>query len=313
MSGGKLNLIVDMPPVYQATNTQYCYSQNDSNLKGLMSEIFSYYKNMGYVNDYSDYDSDGDGCIDCLIFTWEYATSEPIQDSGQQVWGFYGSGAATMFHMTVNDETINAHLAKVPFLTPQDKKSYLADTRYQYIHECNHLMGLDDNYSAYGFECTLYGTNDIMVGEHYYINGYYRYLLDWIEPKILPYEDSTEEIDLCAFENNNTTNKEQAIILIPDSSKLPVSEYYIVEYRQDLQRESIYGSIISNHLNGGVIIWHVNAERDVRYNKDYGYVNSSNYIKPVYKNGGRVSEGNALGETGVQEGDIFLQKMMNIL
>lgn len=59
---------------------------------------------------------------------------------------------------------------------------------------------------------------------------------------------------------------------------LPFSEYFIIEYRRYC---AYYKSTVKDRYDG-IIIWHINSE----VNTNGSYKNSTNYIKPVYKNGG---------------------------
>lgn len=217
-SNGKMNFTGDILPVYMCKETPVYYDNNDTNFDNLLSEILSFYKTEGVVDNYSKYDSDNDGYIDCLILMYaEFNDLTYIGDgtNGHHAWGFFVTSGGNI--VIENDDTRVNRRANIPYNADSTEMSDIL-IENSTLHECCHLMGLDDNYNPYSDSrnCTLYGLNEIMSSTNglYFFNAYYRYLLDWIDPYVIPYEDTIEEINLNAYSNNDNTNN--AIILVPD-------------------------------------------------------------------------------------------------
>ena len=250
-SNGKLNFTGDVMPIYRTKEFPSYYTIN--NINQLMSEILSHYKREGIVDDYSKYDSNKDGYIDSLIVLYPFY---PDLEYGN-AWGSHaGSGSGII----IEGDPIKVN----SFVTMNNSVTSEGVSTHTVLHECGHLMGLPDNYNVGGVSgnsCTLTGTGEIMTAgsgsEKCYFNAYYRYLLDWIEPTILPYNDDLETMDLCAYENTDDNNTEQAIIFIPDYEILPFTEFYIAEYYTSFH---IQNTSLEDKYRG-VLMWHVNSKQ----------------------------------------------------
>ncbi|MCH5210998.1 MAG: DUF5011 domain-containing protein [Oscillospiraceae bacterium] len=272
-SNGKLDFTGDLMPLYTTSELPTYYEENDLYLQNLLSEILNYYKDSGIVDDYSKYDSDKDGYIDCLMLLYARFDDLKYTQSGTIIpnWNDHTQPV----NVTINNDSTKLSQNVIADFNPYSNLYSLSEI---YAHECGHLMGLNDNYNPSGLKrCDLYGTHEWMAsgGIRNYFNPFYRYILDWIEPEILLYEDSVEEINLAAYENPDDSDMERAVIFIPDIKKLPYTEYYMAEYRLNPAEND----------NNGVTIWHVNAELNPNV-LNSSFLHPENYIKPVYKNGG---------------------------
>lgn len=214
-SNGKLDFTGDLLPLYTTSELPTYYVENDNRLQNLLKEILNYYKSEKIVDNWSKYDSDGDGFIDCLMLL--FASFDDLKyGSVNGNASFWNDHVQTISYITIDDSIKLSQNAVISFsaeMTPYSKSA-------TFVHECGHLMGLPDNYSVEGTDnCIIYGTHDFMTsdGGRYYFNPFSRYLLDWIEPKVLPYDGDIRSINLCAYENYDDTGTERAIIFIPDT------------------------------------------------------------------------------------------------
>ncbi len=252
----KLRLSGMVLPIYATIENREYYEGNVKNGKWLFSlEVAKALQlNKDIIGDLSEYDTDGDGYIDCLYVI----TAGPSGDFGTMWWGAIKSGQDNEIY---NNIKISSFAGIPESLT--DKVTI--------EHEMGHLMGLPDNYSsAPGGICTIpRGCYDLM-SSGYYVNAFYKYLLDWETPEIMLYKDDINRIEIYPSDiyNGNTIYKNRTIMFVPDKNHLPYTEFYIIEYRTKENRN-------------GIMIWHINIKK----NGNIGIVLSSNYIKPVYKSG----------------------------
>lgn len=261
ISFNKLRLSGIVLPVYSATENRNYYEYNSELGKSpLPSEIAKAIElNKDIIGDLSEYDADGDGYIDCI----HVITAGPSGDYAGHWWPQIKSGENVEIY---NNIKINRFTC-LPESNSSDRSP---------VHEMGHLMGLPDNYSyASTGKCAIPdGCYDLM-NSGYYVNAFYKYLLDWENPDILPYENITKEIKLYPSDiyNETTIDKTRTVMFIPDTSLLPYTEFYIMEYRAD--REGDY------KINSGIIVWHINIKKNTSIS--VGAIISEDYIKPVYK------------------------------
>lgn len=146
-----------------------------------------------------------------------------------------------------------------------------------YVHETGHMLGLIDLYKGNILDD---GHLDIMSSQGVYFNVYHRYLLDWINPVIVPYTENIQEIDLYAVEEDiDDGKKPRAIIFTQDETLLPSMEFYMIEYRKGGIDD--YSPSLEQKGYPGIIIWHCNTMLDEQgYYKD-----GDSYLKTVNKSG----------------------------
>lgn len=220
-SNGKLNMTFDIMPLYNSPYDKPYYRENDIALNKLLAQLLTEYKAKGYVNDYSDYDSDGDGVIDCVVLAFPIFNDWELENDDRSAYSFdtWWSNAAAAGGAVIENDSMKINNRIVLGFSLEVENAY-GGFGYSFVHEYGHMMGLNDNYDNHmtSGNCTLYGTYEVMsVGNCGYFNAFYRYLLGWIEPKILPYENNIEKVSLCNYEMSNQNNVEQAIILVPDT------------------------------------------------------------------------------------------------
>lgn len=258
LSYGKLNVTGDVLPLYTASKNRGEYDATQ--IGALITEALN-----SYDINYADYDSDKDGYIDCLIVKHPFPGLKPWM-----TWMISALG--------VKPDKANGLKFYSMVLSSTTSNDAATD-----VHEMGHMMGLPDNYLVDTQNNCILEANcaDVMgSGQQWdagYFNIYHRYLLDWVEPEVLPYTDTLQDIELNAVElyTDETADKNKAVLFIPDTSLLPFSEFYIAEYRAG-GLEDFYTN------NPGIVLWHCNTSVN-----NYGqYVEPGNYIKPVYKSGG---------------------------
>ncbi|MCH5210801.1 MAG: hypothetical protein J1F01_07545, partial [Oscillospiraceae bacterium] len=281
LSYGKLNMSGNVLPVYSAPENKDYYSDNTS-WNNLIEEAITSYTDI----DFSQYDGDSDGYID--IFFVEIANNPGV--SGE-AWGSY----ATLHKIDLPDGMKIASRAQVTTYT-RTSTSVVSSSE---VHEIGHLLGLPDNYSAYGYECALdKNLNEIMSQYGAYFNVYYKYLLEWISEEdgtvtVLTYDDILDEnilekMELYAVEKNNNFNAEttKAIFLIPNKAKFPFDECYAVEYRVGGAGGRSEGIGGDSNDDKGILLWHL----DTSTNQYGNYNKPGNFIQPVYKSGEKPFE-----------------------
>ena len=257
VSYNKLRLSGTVLPVYSAKENRKYYEAivDGKRLAAqLVAEAINSYADT--IGDLSEYDFNNDGFIDCLHVIWAG------DSNGLDIWWAQAlrGGVFTLF-----DGTSMFTFVGIP------EERMTLDTC---VHETGHLFGLPDNYS--GSTCVLpLGCDDLMACNGYHFNALYKYLLDWEDVKILPYEDITQEIELYASDiyNENTFEETRAVMFVTEPEQLPFTEFYIIEYRASESE--------GYNTSPGIIIWHVNFERT--FNDKISF--ESNCLKPVPKNG----------------------------
>lgn len=201
--------------------------------------------------DFSQYDGNGDGDVDAVIFV-RAGTGEEDTGDPNDIWSFainYGTGGGEGPFDGVMVPRWNTSPELRPLRDPQDPTQFLGtdvNSIRVFCHETGHTVGLPD----------LYDYNDKLVHETYYTPndandhpvydwctmGYYGYGhfslgcniaahfcgwskmdLGWIEPVILDQYESHIEL------TNIETTDINSLFLVPIKSDR--SEYFLLEYR----------------------------------------------------------------------------------
>ncbi len=286
-SYGKLNFTGEVLPVYTASEPSTYYENNTlfgqdvSRKNKLIIEAINYYIKEGIL-DLSEYDSNVDGYVDAMAYKFLRPTEYTLD-----WWGILC--------------TLNGHDFDGTKIGVYTQSGITSDVGTD-IHELGHSLGLLDNYGDHN--CVIdYSLGELMTNDSVYINVYYKWLLGWIEPKILTNENSPEEtVELTAVESytENSKNECKAVVLAPDPSLLPFTEFFIAEYRIGGVTDK-YGhpKIFTNNRRGvGLVIWHCNTEPCSP--TDSGYAYKQSYIQPVRRSGGEAGSYN--------ENDIYTLK-----
>jgi len=199
----------------------------------LITEALSALESNGL--DLSEFDSNGNGFIDALYIKVDnIATVNRFSTSNSHVAGFVGGHSFT-------SQISGIHSNRASWTSP------MINTVPTVIHETGHLLGLPDHRPGVGWSVLPRWTNDIMIdssaGNRH--NIFHKYMLGWIEPVVIDSSNGyvLQDIKLYRQELQNP-NGTQAVIIVPDGSQLPFTEFFILEYRA---------------FSNGVWLWHVDA------------------------------------------------------
>lgn len=269
-SYGKLRLSSTVLPFYTATEDWNYYKENNYSLLNVeITEALKSYASI--IGGLSEYDSNDDGYIDCLIVQLSTVIDKAV------VNGIVGDVGGQINYG--NDLRIYNDIKIGAYVVLSDGHTNCTD------HEIGHLLGLPDNYP--NSPCNIpYGCNELMTNLYMRrcVNAYYRWLLGWEDPLILPYEEALyddDSVNLYASDVyfEDSTDKTRSIIFVPEGKnnavrdELPFGELYIAEYRA-------FGDP-PHKVDGGIIIWHVKLK--TLY--DGSGEETKDYIVPVYKSG----------------------------
>ena len=244
--------------VMDAYNTNTKFDKNASYDDAIdlqyVDEVLSYYDSK---IDYSEYDANNDGYIDCIYLVY----LAPYSDQDSSVWWAFTSrveesqeydGKGTDYYMFLSYEFFND-----PFNMDDEDESkdvYVNINTQTIIHETGHALGLDDYYD---YDQTKgpaggIGGGDMMdynVGDH---NAYSKTLLGWITPTIVINKDYTATL-------NSFGASGDAIIVAKDWQNSYFGEYYIIDfYTCDGLNEASKGYSGLFAVNG-VRIYHIDS------------------------------------------------------
>ena len=266
--------------------------------------------------DYSQYDSDGDDCIDAIWLIYDYPVD--YEDSSSVYWAF-----VTQFSVDKEIDGVYPNYygwAGIDFMYEEsntyDQTNIIVDA-HTYIHETGHLFGLDDYYDydeSNGANRGMYAADmmDYNVGDHC---SFSKLLLDWVNPKVVKGVGETT-IDLKPF----TTSGE--FLMIADHEVTSIYDsYYLVEFytNDGLNKndEPIYDGL-------GIRILKVNAQQNIvngslewnegEYWTGFKYDNSDTSIPQieVLYSGSISSDGWLASNNLYTQGETFTSDVFNL-
>ena len=219
-----------------------------------LDKAIAYYDNQ---IDYSEYDSNNDGYIDCVYLVYSCATS---YESELGMWWAYTSNYYPVEGK--DSEYDGLHLDSYMWFSidffDEDAgsgKTFKVNSE-TVIHESGHALGLDDYYDTAYTGNGGYGGGIMMdhnVGDH---DPYSKAILGWINPYIVI--NKSCEITINSFESTGN-----AIFIAKDYDGVYFGEYYIV----DLYTPTGLNALKAGDENGyglpgnvGVRILHVAAQ-----------------------------------------------------
>lgn len=221
-SYGKLNISGQVFDWYTAQHERSYY---DDRKEELVTEAAAFYLAQGV--DFSQFDADGDGVLDGVIFHFAGGDADAWQ-SGIE---YEGGGAALG---QVGDLRFTTLVQVYENASPSGN-----DLIYIICHELMHTLGIPDLYSQAYF--ALHPVNDLMASESRRgdINPYTRLLLGWIDTVRVITED-TQDIRLEPCHDSGD------VAIVTKSYNGLFDEFFVVAYQtfQD---------------NTSAVIWHVDA------------------------------------------------------
>lgn len=277
---------------YEVSNdSTYYETGNTDSLVNAATKWF--FENEEYKDIYkrSDFDKDGDGVLDGVVFIYaapdytNYTTT-----GGENLWA-YCSWTGTNPN-TKNPVLNNYFWASYDFFYNESDAAvktgtsyHRGDTRYVsvdthcLIHEMGHMFGLEDyyDYSSQYSPAGGFSMQDSNVGGH---DAYSRLALGWTDAKIVT---KAGTYSLSSMQDDN-----ELMILTPswNADNSPFDEYLILEYYDNHKLNKFDSDYQYNYYypqgpqESGIRLWHVDA-RLVSYNT-YGMTLNPNTGKVIH-------------------------------
>lgn len=275
LSYGRLNVTGDVLPIYFAEGT-YADHLPYEVASGKLDEAYKLVTDAlaTYDIDYSKYDADGEGSVDCLFVVRGVGGSNS------------GGISIAQMHPQIEVKSDTTIIENVVWT--HDYGDYAKTA----VHEMAHCMGLLDNYQrsdpdSQGHNCVIDAILDEIMGggSGNLFNAYYSYLLGWTEPVILTSDSPVQEVVLSAVEDFDTGPGKGAksVVYIPEPTGLPFTEFYIAEYRNCSEAPlNLFGETRYKE-KPGVILWHCNTE--TLYGRGGVFAHPTDYLKAVCPTG----------------------------
>ena len=209
---------------------------NNASTVSLVKNAVAWAKQQYTSVDWSEYDADNDGYLDCVSVIYGYHNSNYKEGFGGYTRPSRSNDNLWAYTYWVQDSRLKSKTNPGPntFLWASYDFMYKeygagANTEedkvdaHTFIHEMGHCMGLEDyyDYNTNNSSCKAGGFSmqDCNVGGH---DPYSRMVFGWVTPYV-PTNDCT--ITLEPFENSG-----DCIVLSPSFAKSPFDEYIILEY-----------------------------------------------------------------------------------
>jgi len=304
-SYGKLNITATILDAYEVSDTwkKVKGAISDSYLDyDYLLEVITYYDSL---IDYSEYDANEDGYIDCiyLIYSasyntddedtiWWAFTNEYIEDEEEALFDNIGLD----YYTFLSYEFFNDPIMYSDDDDSSDDDTYITVNAVTIIHETGHVLGLDDyyDYDLYTGPTGGIGGGDMMdynVGDH---NAYSKALLNWIDPIVLV--NKTGEYTLNSF-----TTTGESIIIAKDWDNSLFSEYYIIDFYTPDGVNELTKGYTGSFSEKGIRIYHVYSTLDEYENC------TASYDMTIYDNSSTeyklISLVEADGENNITEDD----------
>ena len=227
-SYGKLQLSGQVFDWYTAKHERSYYD----NRKGeLVMEAAEYYRAQGV--DFSQFDGDGDGTIDSIVFHFTGETSAQLAGPwwhGVRYSHYRGFGEIENLKFTT-------------IVQVYENADKWTDTMISTIcHELMHNLGMPDLYQYKGGPSRY--TTDLMSGSMVAINPYIKMLLGWIDTVQVITTD-TENIRLEPY----GIDPDGKAVIVTDEYNGLFDEFYLVAYRTSFE----------NQQAPTAVIWHIDA------------------------------------------------------
>jgi M6 family metalloprotease-like protein len=182
-------------------------------------------------HDFSQYDNDNDGDVDLLTILY---AGDPGEWSSFW-WAYRWAFQLNSFNKKYDGKKLNQFVFQ--FVDVRNDDDFDPRTL---IHETGHALGLPDYYDYDGHLPISrrkgpdggVGRLDMMDGNWGNHNAFSRWLLDWIEPKVVGAGSASEEVLVASAGPAEGT---KAIAVFPglsSTSTAPGTDMFIVEYRQ---------------------------------------------------------------------------------
>ena len=263
VSFGALNIHSTITDIYQ-TGVAYDLTSGETETDdyAYLADAVAYFEN---EYDYTDFDANGDGYIDCvfLVYLAPYGTEDTHSDlwwaytyvyyeeNGETLYDGVGIGWYMWFSIEFFDDPILQYYDDNDNWVGDDKG--LTVNAETVIHETGHAMGLDDYYdyvnNVYGGLGAL-NMMDYNQGDH---DPYSKAILGWINPTVLKSGDY--ETSLTSF-----TTTGDALFLVRTDEDTYFQEFFSISlYTPDGVNALKAGDGVGLYDEACIVIYHVNA------------------------------------------------------
>ena len=285
-SFGKLNITATITSPYN-TNEAYNHSEGKygrEDYKWMVDALRYFDPSI----DYSMYDQNEDGYIDCIYFI--YLAPFSLKDTADELWWaynyrYYEEGEVTRFDGLGLDDYI--WMSYEFFIRPvhvdkeTNENTYVDVNCETVIHETGHALGIDDYYDASkGKNNGGVGSILMMDANQGDFDPFSKAILGWINPTIVSGVDYEGEI-------GSFTENGDAVFIMKENTGTYFSEYYIIS----LYNPTKFNALKSDKECGlpsvsGVTIYHIDARLRDNFSEVetiqqiYMFSNSSNTNSP---------------------------------
>lgn len=221
--------------------------QDDTGFERLVMEVTS---GLDDEIDFSDYDSDNDGIIDCMTFT------VPLDDADEETKNFWW-GSTSTWYQNPYYEIDNMRIENYIIMDVMPYQNNMGEMKLTTIHEMGHSMGLPDYYKYESEDWQAfhgdagYTKMDDCIGD---FTSFDKIMFGWLtESEIQKFSGNTQTFEL------SDAAQTGSCLLLPISSDADdyLSEYFLIEYVSD---ECNNTDIYSWNDRSGVRIFHVQSE-----------------------------------------------------
>ncbi len=263
--------------------------------------------------DWSQFDNNGDGNFDSVIFLNAGRDNDGSFIIAGYEGGAYWSGTSNAESTgTLKKPTINGFIT-INIGIMEDDGSVL-------VHEFGHNLGLIDYYDVTYSGVNAIGTYDMQSDNTGDWNAFSKYCVGWLEPTVVKDLESGEYVDVTI--GSMTSTGDAIVIPAADTEhEGPFNEYILVDLFTD---EGLYASSAGNYGlsdTAGVRIYHVDArmidtskmsntmkissESFISQALTNAYNESGLYHLELLQNGGTNTFTSANGRTTISTKDLF--------
>jgi M6 family metalloprotease-like protein len=198
------------------------------------------------------YDQDGDGRVDATLFVYSNAYSE-TDGSAYWAWVWYPNNGSN-----VAKPEISTYFWVSYEFTNEGGTGSAIDA-HTFIHECGHILGLDDYYN-YDEEYDPAGDREMQsynIGDQ---GMFSKYELGWVDPFVL----DANHADTVTVPLRSSALYPDCLLLNDSWNGTPNDEYILIEYytpegNNYLDSHTQYSSRNLMYTNSGLRIYHVDA------------------------------------------------------
>lgn len=214
-------------------------------------------------HDFTQYDNDNDGDIDSLTILY----AGPRGSWSSFWWAYQWSFQLSTFNKTYDGKALNQFVFQFVDTRGRNNDDFDPQTL---IHETGHALGLPDYYD---YDAGLraserqgpdggVGGLDIMDANWGNHNAFSRWLLDWVDPKVI--ESGAPAVQTLVASTDQGVG-EKALALFPGldpTSNSPGTDMYLLEYRRRTGNDGGVNQIPAD----GLLLWRIDGTPNIAGN-----------------------------------------------